>query len=72
METYTTLSLNIAAYLKCNGIEIIKVEKSQGKAIFHFKKTPEVKVLVDMYLNDKTLKRFISTFKEVKDIAVNA
>jgi hypothetical protein len=69
---YTTFSLNVAAFLKSNGVKVIKVEKENDKAVFYFEKTEQVKTLVDMYLNDSTLKRFISAFKEIKDMAVNA
>ncbi len=69
-ETYTTQSLNIAAYLKANKINPIHIEKINGKAMFHFPKSPEVKKLVEMYLDDSTLKRFIMAFKEIKDMAI--
>ncbi|OPH61702.1 hypothetical protein BC351_00220 [Paenibacillus ferrarius] len=69
---YTTFSLNIAAFLKSNGVKILKVEKENGKATFYFEKNDQVKTLVDMYLNDSTLKRFISAFRDIKDMAVNA
>jgi hypothetical protein len=69
---YNTMSLNVAAFLKCNGIEVVKVEKKDGKAVFYFPKTPQVKTLVDMYFNDVTLKRFIIAFKDIKQMAQKA
>jgi hypothetical protein len=72
LENYITSSLNVAAFLRANGIKVIRVEKQNDKAIFHFPKSPEVKVLVDMYLSDSALKRFISAFKEVKDMAIKS
>lgn len=69
-QFYTTMSLNVAAYLKGNGMNVLKVEKVNNKAVFYFEKNQQVKMLVDMYLNDSALKRFITAFKEVKGLAL--
>lgn len=71
-ELYHTRSLNLASYLNANGKNPVKVVKEDGNAVFYFTKTADTKVLVDMYFNDLTLKRFIVSYKEIREMAKNA
>lgn len=70
MENYYKIkSLNVVAYLRANGFPIEKVLKENGNAVFCFKKSDDLFKVIDEYNANEELKRFISSFKEVRTIA---
>jgi hypothetical protein len=66
-ELYYTQSTNLAAYLVMNGFEIVGNRKSNGCMTIYFTKSDELHNCVRKYNTEHELKKFISTFKKVKD-----
>lgn len=68
ISMFSTLSTNIAAFLLSRGISPTDVVGTSGKTYFFYDRTPELQDSLDAYNNDIHLKRFISSFKEIKDM----
>jgi hypothetical protein len=66
---YKVKSLNVVAYLRLNGFPISKVEKEGSEATFYFERSKDLFMTIDEYNANETLKKFISSFKEVRTIA---
>lgn len=66
---YKVKSLNVVAYLRLKGFTIAKVEKDKNEANFYFEKSKELFKVIDEYNSNQELKKFISSFKEVRTIA---
>jgi hypothetical protein len=66
---YKIKSFNVVAYLRLKGFSMVKVQKENNEASFYFDKSKELFDAVDEYNNNDELKKFISSFKEVRTIA---
>jgi hypothetical protein len=67
-ELYFTQSLNIAAFLKYKGFEVKKVLPNQGITTFYFERSDSVFDAIREYNNNSDLKRFINSFREIKEM----
>jgi hypothetical protein len=66
---YFTQSLNIAAYLISKGYEVKKLENSStGITTFFFERSDGTFEAVKEYNNNDELKKFISAFREIKQM----
>lgn len=65
---HSILSLNLATWLKMNGHKIVKVEKINNRAAFFFEKSEELRRSIDDYNSNEELKRFISTYRDIRGI----
>jgi hypothetical protein len=65
---YQVYSLNVATYLKMNGFNIIRAEKIEDKTVFSFERTEQLYKAIDTYNSNEELKRFISTYKDIRNI----
>ncbi len=67
-QYYEVLSLNLVAYLKMKGFSVASATKTNKGVIFYFEKSKELFDVVTEYNQDEHLKKFISEFKNVKQI----
>ncbi len=65
---YRVLSLNVATWLKMHGFSIERTEKENGNTVFYFTRTDELHKCIDEYNNDSKLKKFIATYKDIRNI----
>lgn len=63
---YYTQSLNLAAYIMSKGIEPIGKTKLQKGMTIYFNKTKELHEIVDDYNSNLEIKKFIASFKDLK------
>jgi hypothetical protein len=65
---YHTASLNIAAWLISKDIPLKDSKRIDKQMIFYFEKTNELNNAISEYLSNESLKKFITSFKKVKEI----
>ncbi len=65
---FSTLSTNIVAYLLMIGIKPDDIVKSSEKTYFFYERTDALQDGLNAYNDDIKLKKFISCFKEVKEM----
>lgn len=65
---FKAYSLNLVTWLKMNDFKIAKAEKINGKTSFYFESTQELYDCIEEYNNNEELKKFISTFKEIRQL----
>lgn len=60
----------LVAYLKMNGIEIVKVSKHRqsGRAMFFVKSTPELDEIIQRYKEDEIFHKHYQSIKEVRQL----
>lgn len=68
---YYTQSLNLASYIMANGIEPVGKTKSNGSVTIYFDKTEQLHDIVKEYNKNDDLKKFISSFKKLKQYLNN-
>lgn len=66
---FQTASLNMVAWLITKGFNIKDTKKLDGQTIFYFDRNEEVQKAVNDYNSNYELKKFISNFRKVKEIA---
>ncbi len=68
-KIYHIYSLNLVAYLLMYNIRPISVRKEKEQNIvFYFNDNDELRKILDEYKNENKLKKFISCFKEVREM----
>jgi len=65
-QYFVTQSLNVSAYLRFKGFEIREVRKDGKTASFCFDKSNEVFDAVNEYNQDNDLKKFITSYREIR------
>ncbi len=68
VSMFSTLSTNIAAFLLSRGIAPTEVVGASGKTYFFYERTQDLQEGLDAYNNNIQLKKFISSFKEIKEM----
>ena len=71
LQYFVSQSLNVAAYLKFKGFEIKNVKRDDKTVSFCFDKSPEVFDAVNEYNQDNDLKRFITSYREIRSLIYN-
>lgn len=66
-ELYCTQSLNLAAFVMSKGFEPVGKRKSNGSVTIYFNKTDELHDAVREYNRNEELKKFIASFRELKN-----
>lgn len=63
-------SIPLCAYLKMNGLQVIKIAKHKdtGKTIFYFETGERLDELIKQYKEDKFLRKFTESMKEVRSM----
>ena len=67
-EYFVTQSLNVAAYLKFKGFTLQKFIKEDKMASYCFDKSGEVFSAVNEYNQNNDLKRFINSYREIREL----
>lgn len=68
-DKFYTQSLNLAAYIKANGIDIISHDKQNKVTTFYFERNQKLQDVINAYNKDEKIKKFITCFKEIKELA---
>lgn len=66
MKTIKIYSLNVAAYLKSNGFDVVKFEKENSKTVFYFNDSELLQKFIKKYQDDIELRKFISAYLMLK------
>ena len=66
MKTIKIYSLNVAAYLKSNGFDVVKIEKENSKTVFYFNDSELLQKFIKKYQDDVELRKFISAYLMLK------
>jgi hypothetical protein len=67
-EYFVTQSLNVAAYLRYKGFKLQEFIKQDKIASYCFDKSPEVFSAVNEYNQNNDLKRFINSYREIREL----
>ena len=67
-QYFVTQSLNVGAYLRFKGFEIRDVRKDGKTVSFCFDKSNEVFDAVNEYNQDNDLKKFITSYREIRSL----
>ena len=67
-QYFVTQSLNVSAYLRFKGFEIRDVRKDDKTVSFCFDKSNEVFDAVNEYNQDEDLKKFITSYREIRSL----
>lgn len=65
-DLYYTQSLNLAAFLMSKGFDPVGKRKVNGSVTIYFNKTDQLHDGVREYNKNEDLKKFISSFRELK------
>ncbi|MBE2917313.1 hypothetical protein HPK02_00025 [Anoxybacillus flavithermus] len=68
MKTIKIYSLNVAAYLKSNGFDVVKFEKENSKTVFYFNDSDLLQKFIKKYQDDIELRKFISAYKDIREM----
>lgn len=70
-QAYETTDLNLSSYLRCRGFTIQDILRQNGRAIFVFADSPEVRRAILEYANDGMVgvRSFCNTLRDLKGIA---
>lgn len=58
--------MNVAAYLKSNGFDVVKFEKENSKTVFYFNDSELLQKFIKKYQDDIELRKFISAYLMLK------
>ncbi len=74
-KTYDTNDLQMAAFLKTMGHELIEIDRSTQRATFCFEASPQLNEDVLVWMNDHEIcmkpRTFSSTFRTLKGFVAN-
>ncbi len=67
---YETTDLTLASFLRCRSFQIENIRRSNGRTIFVFDDSPQLRRAVLEYANDGTVsvRSFCSTMRDLKAI----
>jgi hypothetical protein len=71
MNLFYTRSTNLCAYLMMNNHKVKAKQRDSRGTIFYFERSQELNESIEQYNNDEKIKKFISCFKDVKEIMKN-
>jgi ribosomal protein L30E len=69
-RTYDTTDLSLASFLRCRNFTISNIRRQNGKTIFVFEDTPQLRNAVLEYANDGSVsvRTFCGTMRDLKAI----
>jgi hypothetical protein len=69
-RTYETTDLTLASFLRCRGLQIANFKRQNGRTIFVFNDSTELRQAVLDYANDAnvSVRSFCSTMRDLKAI----
>ncbi|HKG46322.1 MAG TPA: DUF5659 domain-containing protein [Pyrinomonadaceae bacterium] len=68
--TYQTTDLTLTSFLRCQGFQIENIKQNNGRTLFIFQESPELRTAILDYANDATVsvRSFCSTMRDLKAI----
>ena len=69
-QTYQTTDLTLTSFLRCRGFQIENIKQSNGRTLFVFQESPELRRAILDFANDEVVKvrSFCSTMRDLKAI----
>ena len=67
-QRFETTDLNLASYLRCRSFTIEEISRQNGKALFCFDGSPEIRSAILEYANDGMVqvRSFCNTLRDLK------
>jgi hypothetical protein len=69
-ETYQTTDLTLTSFLRCRGFQIESIKQNNGRTLFIFQESPELRRAILDFANDASIavRSFCSTMRDLKAI----
>jgi hypothetical protein len=69
-STYQTTDLTLTSFLRCRGFQIESIKQNNGRTLFIFQESPELRTAILDFANDSTVavRSFCSTMRDLKAI----
>jgi DNA-binding beta-propeller fold protein YncE len=69
-QTYQTTDLTLTSFLRCQGFQIENIKQNNGRTLFIFQESPELRRAILDYANDAvvSVRSFCSTMRDLKAI----
>lgn len=66
--TYQTTDLTLTSFLRCRGFQIENIKQNNGRTLFTFQESPELRVAILEFANDSVVnvRSFCSTMRDLK------
>ena len=67
-QTYQTSDLTLTSFLRCRGFQIENIRQNNGRTLFSFPESPELRLAILDFANDSTVnvRSFCSTMRDLK------
>jgi len=69
-QTYQTTDLTLTSFLRCRGFQIDNIKQNNGRTLFSFQESPELRRAILDFANDEVVnvRSFCSTMRDLKAI----
>ena len=69
-QTYQTTDLTLTSFLRCRGFAIENIRQNNGRTLFIFQESPELRRAILDFANDEVInvRSFCSTMRDLKAI----
>ena len=69
-QTYQTTDLTLSSFLRCRGFQIQNIQQNNGRTLFIFQESPELRTAILDFANDAAVavRSFCSTMRDLKAI----
>ena len=69
-QAYQTTDLTLTSFLRCRGFQIENIKQNNGRTLFMFHESPELRTAILDYANDAavSVRTFCSTMRDLKAI----
>src|SRR5678816_2714298 len=69
-QTYQTTDLTLTSFLRCRGFQIESIKQNNGRTLFSFRESPELRIAILDFANDAVIavRSFCSTMRDLKAI----
>jgi Domain of unknown function (DUF5659) len=69
-RTYQTTDLTLTSFLRCRGFQIENIKQNNGRTLFIFQESPELRRAILDFANDEVVnvRSFCSTMRDLKAI----
>ena len=69
-QTYQTTDLTLTSFLRCRGFQIENIKQNNGRTLFIFQESPELRRAILDFANDEVVnvRSFCSTMRDLKAI----
>jgi hypothetical protein len=70
ITTYQTTDLTLTSFLRCRGFQIENIKQNNGRTLFIFRESPELRTAILDFANDSVVavRSFCSTMRDLKAI----